>query len=100
MIPLNFLAVLATSILLAVLVIAFALPASRSGPHDVPIGVVGTPEQIVGFQTPVRQRPVAPAAVRPGAQSTNHSPAPPRPECTTQHQLAQDVPSRYRVGRQ
>jgi hypothetical protein len=33
--------VVGTSILLAVLVIAFALPASRSGPHDVPIGVVG-----------------------------------------------------------
>jgi hypothetical protein len=43
-------AVVGTSILLAVLVIAFALPASRSGPHDVPIGVVGTPAQIVGFE--------------------------------------------------
>ncbi len=43
-------AVVGTSILLAVLVIAFALPAARSGPHDVPIGVVGTPEQILGFE--------------------------------------------------
>lgn len=43
-------AVLGTSILLAVLVIAFALPASRSAPHDVPIGVVGTPQQIQGFE--------------------------------------------------
>jgi len=43
-------AVLGTSVLLAVLVIAFALPASRSGAHDVPIGVVGTPAQIVGFE--------------------------------------------------
>lgn len=43
-------AVLGTSILLAILVIAFALPASRSGPHGVPIGVVGTPAQIVGFE--------------------------------------------------
>jgi hypothetical protein len=43
-------AVAGTSILLAVLVIAFALPASKSGPHDVPIGVVGTPAQIVGFE--------------------------------------------------
>lgn len=42
-------AVAGTSILLAVLVIAFALPASRSGPHGIPIGVVGTPAQIVGF---------------------------------------------------
>jgi hypothetical protein len=42
-------AVLGTATMLAVLVIAFALPASRSGPHDVPIGVVGTPAQIVSF---------------------------------------------------
>jgi hypothetical protein len=43
-------AVAGTSTLLAVLVIAFALPASRSAPHDVPIGVVGAPAQIVGFE--------------------------------------------------
>lgn len=39
-------AVVGTSVLLAVLVIAFALPASRSAPHNVPIGVVGAPAQI------------------------------------------------------
>ncbi len=43
-------AVVGTAVLLAILVIAFALPASKSGPHDVPVGVVGTPEQIVGFE--------------------------------------------------
>jgi hypothetical protein len=44
-------AMFGTSALLAVLVIAFALPASRSGPHDVPIGIVGTPAQIDGFRS-------------------------------------------------
>ncbi|MEZ0362781.1 hypothetical protein ACAG26_03640 [Mycobacterium sp. pUA109] len=39
-----------TAMLLAILVIAFALPASKSGPHDVPIGVVGAPAQIVAFE--------------------------------------------------
>lgn len=34
-------AVLGAPILLAILVVAFALPAARSAPHDVPIGVVG-----------------------------------------------------------
>jgi prepilin-type processing-associated H-X9-DG protein len=38
-------AVLGAPLLLAVLVVAFALPAARSAPHDVPIGVVGTPAQ-------------------------------------------------------
>jgi hypothetical protein len=40
-------AVLGAPILLAVLVVAFALPAARSAPHDVPIGVVGAPAQPV-----------------------------------------------------
>lgn len=42
-------AVLGTSILMAVMVIAFALPASRSSAHDVPIGIVGAPADIVSF---------------------------------------------------
>jgi hypothetical protein len=44
-------AVVGTSVFLAVLVIAFALPAARSAPHDVPIGVVGVPAQIDGFHS-------------------------------------------------
>lgn len=43
-------AVLGTAVMLTVLVIAFALPASRSAPHDVPIGVVGAPAQIQAFE--------------------------------------------------
>lgn len=38
-------AVVAIPVLLAVMVIAFALPASRSGPHELPIGVVGSEAQ-------------------------------------------------------
>jgi hypothetical protein len=44
-------AVVGTSVLLAVLVIAFALPAARSAPHNVPIGIVGAPAQVDGFRS-------------------------------------------------
>lgn len=44
-------AVLGAPILLAVLVLAFALPAARSAPHDVPIGVVGAPAQVAGLSS-------------------------------------------------
>jgi hypothetical protein len=44
-------AAVGTSVFLAVLVIAFALPASRSAPHEVPVGVVGAPAQIDGFRS-------------------------------------------------
>jgi hypothetical protein len=44
-------AVVGTSVLLAVLVIAFALPASRSGPHNLPIGVVGSSAQVDAFHS-------------------------------------------------
>jgi hypothetical protein len=56
-------AVLGTAGLLAVLVIAFALPASRSAPHDVPIGVVGTPQHVAAFEQGI-------AVTAPGAFST------------------------------
>lgn len=42
-------AVAGTSVMLAILVIAFALPAAHSAPHAVPIGIVGTPAQVEGF---------------------------------------------------
>ena len=44
-------AVLGTSLMLAVLVIAFALPAAHSAPHQIPIGIVGTPQQVDGFSS-------------------------------------------------
>lgn len=43
--------VLGTSVMLAVLVIAFALPASRSAPQGVPIGMVGAAAQINGVRS-------------------------------------------------
>lgn len=42
-------AVVGTCLALAVLVIAFALPAAHSGPHGVPIGIVGTQAQTDAF---------------------------------------------------
>lgn len=44
-------AVVGTALMLAVLVIAFALPAAHSAPHHVPIGAVGTPQQVEGFSS-------------------------------------------------
>ncbi|MFW0782913.1 hypothetical protein AAFP35_00195 [Gordonia sp. CPCC 206044] len=38
--------VVGVAILLCLMVIAFALPAARSAPNDVPVGVVGTPAQV------------------------------------------------------
>lgn len=39
--------VVGIAVLLSLMVIAFALPASRSAPHDVPLGAVGTPAQVM-----------------------------------------------------
>lgn len=44
-VPKIVLVVVGVAALLAVMVIAFALPAVKSGPHNIPLGAVGTPQQ-------------------------------------------------------
>ena len=42
--------VIGIAVLLSLMVIAFALPAARSAPHDVPLGVVGSQTQITPLE--------------------------------------------------
>ncbi|MEP9384074.1 hypothetical protein [Nocardioides sp. KR10-350] len=44
------LTIVGVAAILVVLLIAFALPSARSAPHDVPVGVVGTPEAAARLQ--------------------------------------------------
>lgn len=48
--------VIGLTVVLAVLFIAFALPAARSKPHDVPIGFAGPPAAAAQFQTGLEEK--------------------------------------------